>query len=58
MNEKDILRYPCCYCGECALWLAYTDIEEVLTFPQLLNKCYDCCCPIVDKEVTLNDVLR
>lgn len=51
MNEKDTLCFPCCYCSECPLWLAYTDAEEVLTFPQLLNECRNRNCFILGEEV-------
>lgn len=50
---KSFLEYehtfPCQYCGECIIWLAYTN--EVIDEKQLIENCIQSKCSIFGKEV-------
>ena len=41
--------YPCQYCGECSIWLAYT--YDVIDDNQLVKNCIQSKCPIYGEEV-------
>ena len=44
-------RYPCNHCGECPVWLAAFDTEEVKTYDKLLKACVERKCELVGKVV-------
>ena len=44
-------RYPCNHCGECPVWLAAYDTEEVKTYDKLLKVCIERNCDLVGKIV-------
>ena len=44
-------RYPCNHCGECPVWLAAYDAEEVKTYDELLKVCVERNCELVGKVV-------
>lgn len=51
MNIDEFARYPCNHCGECPVWLAADDAEEVKTYDKLLKVCIEQNCELVGKVV-------
>lgn len=44
-------RYPCNHCGECPIWLAAFDAEEVKTYDKLIEVCIERKCELFGKVV-------